>query len=81
MKCYHCGKEAEHSDVHCEYGQGLPHCDECASQCDLCDGDPLCVDFCEVKAIEYVEASTINFQKMKEAGKNFAELMSKFNAV
>jgi len=26
-------------------------------KCDLCDGDPQCVRFCETKAVQYVEAS------------------------
>jgi len=41
MKCYHCNNEVEDHliglDVHCEYGQGLPHCNDCVMVCDLCD--------------------------------------------
>lgn len=43
-------------------------------KCDLCDGEPLCARFCETKAIEFVESTTANYHKMREAGKNFAEL-------
>jgi len=39
--CYHCGDDANMDfgglDVHCEAGQGLPHCEDCVETCDLCD--------------------------------------------
>ena len=36
-------------------------------KCDLCDGDPQCVRFCEVKAVEYVEADRVSTAKKKTA--------------
>ena len=36
-ECYHCHNPIEYADSWCEDGFGLPHCDECAKQCDLCD--------------------------------------------
>ncbi|MCK4764802.1 MAG: 4Fe-4S dicluster domain-containing protein [Candidatus Aminicenantes bacterium] len=36
-------------------------------KCDLCDGDPQCVRFCEVKAVEYVEADRQGMDKKREA--------------
>ena len=36
-------------------------------KCDLCGGDPQCVRFCEVKAIEYVNADSISTYKKKGA--------------
>ncbi len=36
-------------------------------KCDLCGGDPQCVRFCEVKAIEYVKADDISIYKKKGA--------------
>ena len=36
-------------------------------KCDLCDGDPQCVRFCEVKALEYVEADRVSVVKKKDA--------------
>jgi len=36
-------------------------------KCDLCDGDPQCVRFCEVQAIEYVDASEVSILKKKDA--------------
>ena len=50
MKCHHFGQEAEHPDAKCEYGFGLPHCNDCASQCDLCDEL-----YCEVDGVALKE--------------------------
>jgi len=36
-------------------------------KCDLCDGDPQCVRFCESKALEYVDADRISVVKKKDA--------------
>ena len=49
-------------------------------KCDLCDGDPTCVKFCETKALQYVEASTVNRAKMRETAEKLSELVRKFAA-
>jgi anaerobic carbon-monoxide dehydrogenase iron sulfur subunit len=36
-------------------------------KCDLCDGDPQCVRFCETKALEYVEADQVSIRKKRDA--------------
>ena len=36
-------------------------------KCDLCDGDPQCVRFCEVKALEYIDADRVSVVKKKDA--------------
>ena len=36
-------------------------------KCDLCDGDPQCVRFCEVKALTYVDAGDVSLIKKKTA--------------
>jgi len=36
-------------------------------KCDLCDGDPQCVRFCEVKAVDYVDADRVSTAKKKAA--------------
>jgi Fe-S-cluster-containing hydrogenase component 2 len=46
-------------------------------KCDLCDGDPQCVRFCDMKAVDYVETSKFQYPRMREAGENFSELMRK----
>lgn len=46
--------------------------------CDLCDGDPKCVKFCETKALEFVEATAINATKRREAAQKLLELIEKF---
>jgi Fe-S-cluster-containing hydrogenase component 2 len=46
-------------------------------KCDLCDGDPTCVKFCETKALQYVDASTANITKMREAAAKLSELLRK----
>jgi Fe-S-cluster-containing hydrogenase component 2 len=51
--------------------------DRKVAKCDMCDGDPLCVRFCDMKAVDYVEANTANYEKMREASRNFADLMTR----
>lgn len=36
-------------------------------KCDLCDGDPQCVRFCDVEAVRFVEARDLGLQKGREA--------------
>lgn len=36
-------------------------------KCDLCDGDPQCVRFCEVQAVEFVESSDVSIDKKRDA--------------
>jgi Fe-S-cluster-containing hydrogenase component 2 len=36
-------------------------------KCDLCDGDPQCVRFCEEKAVDFVEADKVNSSKRRQA--------------
>lgn len=40
-------------------------------KCDLCQGDPECVKFCETKAIEYVRPDRFALSKMRVAVKKF----------
>ena len=39
--------------------------DGVSAKCDLCDGDPKCVNICPTEAIQYCEISTGDFQKKK----------------
>jgi Fe-S-cluster-containing hydrogenase component 2 len=36
-------------------------------KCDLCDGDPQCVRFCEEKAIDYLEMDDVSIYKKRDA--------------
>lgn len=52
----------------CPFGaMGFNVIDKKVFKCDLCEGDPQCVRFCDVKAVEYVDANQINILKKREA--------------
>lgn len=36
-------------------------------KCDLCDGDPQCVRFCEEKAVDFIEADEVATHKRRNA--------------
>ena len=44
-------------------------------KCDLCDGDPQCVRFCDTKAVDYVKTSMLCCDRMREAAENYTGLM------
>ncbi len=48
--------------------------------CDLCDGDPVCVRFCETEAVQFVDASEINKRRQREAAEKLYESMRKFSS-
>ena len=41
-------------------------------KCDLCDGDPQCVRFCDMKAVDYVEADRVSILKKKAAAEKIS---------
>ena len=41
-------------------------------KCDLCDGEPQCVRFCEEKAIDYVEADRLSILRKREAAQRLS---------
>jgi carbon-monoxide dehydrogenase iron sulfur subunit len=52
----------------CPFGaMGFNINDKKVFKCDFCEGDPQCVRFCDIKAVEYVEANRINILKKREA--------------
>jgi Fe-S-cluster-containing hydrogenase component 2 len=52
----------------CPFGaMGFNVKDKKVFKCDFCEGDPQCVRFCDVKAIEYVDANQLNITKKREA--------------
>jgi Fe-S-cluster-containing hydrogenase component 2 len=42
-------------------------------KCDLCDGEPTCVLFCDVKALDYVDAHQVSVSKKRNAAKRFSD--------
>jgi len=42
-------------------------------KCDVCDGDPQCVRFCDVKAVEFVEAGDVAIMKSRKAAKRVTD--------
>ncbi len=47
-------------------------------KCDLCQGDPTCVKFCDTRAITYVDPMQVASQKKREAAERFSELVQKY---
>jgi Fe-S-cluster-containing hydrogenase component 2 len=46
-------------------------------KCELCNGDPMCVRFCQHDALRYVEADEQSFVKRKATAEKFSGLMHK----
>jgi len=47
------------------------------TKCDLCNGDPVCVEFCEPEALKYLTITKVNVRKRREAAKKFSDYMKK----
>jgi carbon-monoxide dehydrogenase iron sulfur subunit len=57
----------------CPFGaMGFDINDRKVFKCDLCDGDPQCVRFCEVKAVDYVEADRVSVSKKRKAAQRLS---------
>jgi Fe-S-cluster-containing hydrogenase component 2 len=46
-------------------------------KCDLCDGDPTCVRFCDPGALQFLPASSVSLMKKRDAGLRLSEVMKK----
>ncbi len=42
-------------------------------KCDLCDGEPQCVRFCEIKAVDYVDAARESLFRKRDAALKISE--------
>ena len=42
-------------------------------KCDLCDGDPQCVRFCDMKAVDFVSPDDISIDKKRDAAKRLSK--------
>ncbi len=47
--------------------------DQKVFKCDLCDGDPQCVRFCDVKAVDLVEADDVSLLKTRSAAEKITQ--------
>ncbi len=62
----------------CPFGaMGIDTADRRVVKCDLCDGDPMCVKFCETKALQFLDASQAKTAKMRLATTGLFELIRK----
>ena len=50
-------------------------------KCDLCDGDPQCVRFCDTKAVDLVDAGDVSLQKGREAAKRLRSAETKSSSL
>jgi carbon-monoxide dehydrogenase iron sulfur subunit len=41
-------------------------------KCDLCDGDPQCVRFCDVKAVDLIEGDEVSILKKRTAAEKLS---------
>ena len=49
-------------------------------KCDFCDGDPQCARFCEVGAVQYVDADKVAGEKQYAAAEKFNAVLQKVAA-
>lgn len=49
-------------------------------KCDLCDGEPTCVKFCQHKAIQYLDASEQSTMKQAALAEKISEIVSKITS-
>jgi Fe-S-cluster-containing hydrogenase component 2 len=60
----------------CPFGaMGVDPHENRVSKCDLCDGAPTCVSFCEAGALQFVEAEVAHLAKQRASGSRFAALV------
>lgn len=58
-------------------GMGVDTTAQQVIKCDLCDGDPTCVRFCETGALQFVPANTVSLKKKRDVGQRLSEVMGK----
>lgn len=44
-------------------------------KCDLCGGEPTCVKFCETKALEFLEASTLSLKQKRKGVSKYVAIL------
>ncbi len=58
-------------------GMGIDAAAHQVVKCDLCDGEPICVRFCDPGALEFIPASSVNLVKKRDAGLKLSQVMGK----
>jgi carbon-monoxide dehydrogenase iron sulfur subunit len=57
----------------CPFGaMGFNVIDRRVFKCDLCDGDPQCVRFCDVKAVDYIDSDDVVIDKKRDAAERIS---------
>ena len=46
-------------------------------RCDLCDGDPTCLKFCQTQAIQYIESDQVQIKKQRGAAEKIYQSVKK----
>jgi len=60
-------------------GMGIDVAQRKVMKCDLCDGEPYCVKFCDPKCLEYVSSDTLMLRKNREAAGRLSEVLKKMS--
>jgi Fe-S-cluster-containing hydrogenase component 2 len=55
--------------------------DRQVAKCDLCDGDPQCVRFCDIKAIEYTDGGDVSIEKKRAAALRLSTVQKQATAL
>ena len=58
----------------CPFGaMNFNNTDRRVLKCDVCDGDPQCVRFCEVQAVDFIDAGEVAIKKSRVAAKRVSD--------
>ena len=61
-------------------GMGIDLTEKKVVKCDLCEGEPYCVKFCDAKCLEFVAPDQIMLKKKREAAGKLSEVLRKMTA-
>lgn len=51
-----------------------------AMKCELCGGDPICVKFCETRAVQFEDPTKLTYLKRRESASKLTQLLGKLDA-
>ncbi len=62
----------------CPFGSiGVDNKTKKITKCDLCGGEPVCVKFCQPKALLYLDPTTLSMRKRRVAAEKFSDYLKK----